>query len=607
MMHKVNLVGNNVKSLSEILRPTWGSEQWIQEGWDRISAQEQQLIQARVDELFKDGLPLELKHDKILYIYAFSLLAQLEVLAIQVPLKFENKMSTPEYRALMHEQLLDEIFHGIVFTKILFLLCSPGSIPPEYNDSIEELCNFIRNEDCPRVALMLLNLIGEGWIEEIFYILEKYNIAPKVFKVIIDDEHRHVCEADLYRDIGLPDKEIVRKKLAFLETQLLSNVFMQYKYMYSTRCLLGVNGAIDFIQSLNRKHLKQLKKIDLEPSEQWHFFMKFAQEIIPRIEYYSRGGAVYEVPMTPIRKVFMTQWKEPSDPTMVGQFSINVSCIDFFNKKYPPETVTMLMLQTLSLGFSENDSFRSFLNHNKLYQTKEAYTGLVVKLPGCGDHMGTIVFENCHLFTVQELAAKVKNIIALMTYCFKKREYLDMVYPHLTAIVDDKLYEFANDFYQSPVSGNPVVSLSNIGFCGYSQCKSPLRSSEAMKFTIMEIERRPIWNHQTQAFEPQDMLPVTISADHRIFDGNLPVPKITARYFERVFTKMIEDFGASSTSHKFINDSQLIKSLDHLIANHLEMGYKALLFLQTYWLEFFSLEDILNPEMLERVTATVEQ
>jgi hypothetical protein len=192
-----------VVELIELLRPSWGAEKWILEGWNKITSDEKQVIKDRMDELFRDGLPFELKSDKLFYIYTFSLLAQLEVLAIQVPLKFESKMSTVEYRERLRQQLLDEIFHGLVFTKIVYMLCSPYAAPPQYSPNIEVLCNFIRNEDCPKVAIMLLNLIGEGWIEEIFYSLHRFDIAPKVFSKIIEDEHRHVCEADLYRDIGI--------------------------------------------------------------------------------------------------------------------------------------------------------------------------------------------------------------------------------------------------------------------------------------------------------------------------------------------------------------------------------------------------------------------
>ena len=100
--------------LSKLLKPSWGSEQWILEGWNQISNEEKLLIAQRMDKLFQNGLPFELKHDKLLYIYTFSLLAQLEVLAIQIPLKFESRMSTVEHRTRLHKQLLDEIFrkHG---------------------------------------------------------------------------------------------------------------------------------------------------------------------------------------------------------------------------------------------------------------------------------------------------------------------------------------------------------------------------------------------------------------------------------------------------------------------------------------------------------------
>lgn len=594
-----------VNELGELLRPSWGSEQWILEGWNRISSEEKELIKNRMDELFKDGLPFELKHDKLFYIYTFSLLAQLEVLAIQVPLKFESKMSSPKDQKRMRIQLLDEIFHGMVFTKIVYLLCAPHALPPAYNENIEHLCNFIRNEDCPKIAVVLLNLIGEGWIEEIFKSLQRQGIAEKVFTTIIDDEHRHVCEADLYRDIGLPEHDLMRTKLEYLENQLLSNIFLQYKYVASVVALQGVDGAIEFLQELDKKHTEQIKKIGLEPSENWYFFMKVAHELFPRIQRYAALN--HEIEMTPIRKVFMTQWDNPSDPTMVGEFNLNVSCIDFFNKKFPPETITTLMMHAISMGISENDSFRSFLSHQKMYQSKEAYVGLIVKLPECGDHIGTIVFENCHQTTVQELAVRVRNIVRVMVYCYKRREQLEQEYPHLKAIVNKGLYEFANDFYAYPMPGNSVVSLSNIGFCGYARTKSPLRSSEAMKITLLEVERKPVWNKATQEFEPQDILPVSISADHRIFDGNLPVPKLVTHYFNKAFEKMLANLSVPIKPINQHYDHQFVQVAERLLANNLEMGYKGLLVLQTYWLDFLAFEELFNHELAKEMAERLQE
>lgn len=585
-----------VDELAELLRPSWGAEKWILEGWNKITADEKQLIKNRMDDLFLDGLPFELKSDKLFYIYTFSLLAQLEVLAIQVPLKFESKMLTVEYRERMRLQLLDEIFHGLVFTKIVYMLCSPYASPPQYNPNIEVLCNFIRNENCPKVAIMLLNLIGEGWIEEIFYSLHRFDIAPKVFEKILEDEHRHVCEADLYRDIGMPNPKEIKPKIAYLEEQLITNIFMQYKYMVSVCALLGVDGVQDFKHSLNKKHIEQLKKINLEPSESWKFVMEFGDGILPKIKNYAESNI--EVEMTSIRKVFMTQWDNPSDPTMTGQFNVNVSCLDFFNKKFPAETLTCLMMQAVSLGLSKTDSFRNYLSFRKIFRSNEAYIGLVVKLPECGDHIGTIVFENCHTFSFIELSAKIRAVMKMMIYCYKKREHLEKTNAQVQKIMNEMVYDFAYNTYSYPIAGTPFVSLSNIGFCGYSQSMSPLRCNETMKFTLMEIERKPVWHQETQSFKPEDILPVSISADHRIFDGNLPVPKMTSEYFNIMFAKMIQDNPDSSPSLPQYN--QVEKLLDKLISNNIEMGYKTLLFLQTYWCDFLSVEDLLQGSGVER-------
>ncbi|WP_419419358.1 hypothetical protein ACNVED_12630 [Legionella sp. D16C41] len=183
-------------------------------------------------------------------------------------------------------------------------------------------------KNAQKLLFVLLNLIGEGWIEEIFYSLKRAGIAPKVFDTIIEDEHRHVCEAVLYRSIGLPNLNKVKEKLAFLEEQLFTNLFMQHKYIISLLALLNVHGSISFIESLSKKHKEQLAKLNLEPSQKWQFYIHILQSFIPKVRTYNQKN--HEVEMTPIRKVFMTQWDNPTDPTMAGQFNINVSCIDFF-------------------------------------------------------------------------------------------------------------------------------------------------------------------------------------------------------------------------------------------------------------------------------------
>ena len=592
--------------LNKLLTPAWGAETWILEGWNNLSSDEKKIIKNRMDELFKNGLPFELKHDKLFYIYTFSLLAQLEVLAIQIPLKFEKKMVRSQFKKAMRAQLLDEIFHGMVFTKIVYLLCAPHALPPAYNVEVEALCNFIRNENCPKLGVVLLNLIGEGWIEEIFNALYRQNIAPDVFSIIIDDEHRHVSEADLYRDIGLPDMNLVREKLQFLEMQLVS-IFSQYKYVISMSTLLGVDGGIEFVERLDKKHRKQLNKIGVIPTGKWQSFMELCQETFPVMKEYARG--IDEIAMTPTRQMLMTQWSNPSDPTMVGEFDIDISALDFFNKKHPPETITTLMLQVISQGLADNDSFRSFLSHKKLYQSKDAYVAIVVKLPECGDHIANIVFENCHKMPIKALSSRIRQVIKMMTFCYKKREQLERAHPHLKRLVDDMLYDFNYGTYAYPLPGSSMVTLSNIGSCGYARTKSPLRSNESMKFTLLEVERKQVWNKKTHSLELQDILPVSISADHRIFDGNLPIPKIVNRLFHQMLEKLIENETTTvgdqnkNTSKSHANELEQIltynAALDQIMSSHIEIGYKMLVTLQNIWPDFVGVNELFSKQMMK--------
>ena len=212
--------------LNLLLNTSWGAEKWIDEGWSNLTDDEKSLVTLRLNEMFKDGLPFDLIYDNTLYIYVFALLAQLEVIAIQVPLKFESCLENTDLKSKLRTQLIDEVFHGLVFTKIVFMLSSSLIMPPKYNSDIEILCDFIRNEECPKVAIILLNLLAEGLIEELFEVLYKYNIAPKVFRTILEDETRHVQEAELYAEIGTPNKSIIKKKLEEFENLLLNKIFL---------------------------------------------------------------------------------------------------------------------------------------------------------------------------------------------------------------------------------------------------------------------------------------------------------------------------------------------------------------------------------------------
>lgn len=82
--------------------------------------------------------------------------------------------------------------------------------------------------------------------------------------------------------------------------------------------------------------------------------------------------------------------------------------------------------------------------------------------------------------------------------------------------------------------------IANAQECGYEQVVAPLLKQTNLQLTLLAVDRKPVWNNATRSFEPKDVLPVSLSADGRIFDGTLPVPKILNDSFQLMFEKMNE-------------------------------------------------------------------
>ncbi|MDF1677180.1 MAG: hypothetical protein P1U32_00590 [Legionellaceae bacterium] len=575
-----------MSDLNPLLKPVWGAEKWIAEGWDALTAAEKTEVTERVEALFPDGLPFKLVHDKILYIYAFSLLAQLEVLAIQVPLKFEPQMKNPAFKARMRQQLVDEVFHGVVFTRIVYELVAPYAMPPAYDDGIEDLCNFIREESEPQMALVLLNLVGEALIEEMFRAFYQAGVAPHVFSVILEDEHRHVCEAELYRELGLPPRKALKTKLEILEQKLIASLFSNTLYMRAMLPLISAEGLDRCFNIVDEKHKQQLSTLRLLPGVSWQLFMKNRQFIFTAAKDFEQHN--YPIEMSATRQLLMTQWDDPSDPTMVAEFDLNIDCLHFFEKKYRPETLTMLMVQAVSQALSEHALYRTYLSHYRLYQSDKAYVALVVKLPDCGDHLGTMVFCEPHKMSLNALIARVKQNLQMMVYCYQKRMALEAAYPELVLLMDEVMYEAATGVYPYPMPGNPFVSVSNNGFAGYARAKSPLRVNEVLKLTLLGVQRKPVWNEASGSFEPQDSLPVSVSADHRVFNGDVPVPEYLTEAFHRVFDAML-DTSDEAQGVKPAHIRRLTKKFDLFIKADPKIMYKLLVALQTVWPDFIDL------------------
>lgn len=550
--------------LDALLRPSWGTEKWIQEGWNTLTHAEKETINARVADLFNKGLPFEIKHDNVLYVHLFALLAQLKILALQLPLQFEKKLEKPEFKRMMHHQLIDEIFHAIVCTKILFLLAAPYGSTPSYNEEIEKITRFTRAQQGVEVG-MVINLLSKGILAEIFTHFYKQNIATKLFEVLLKDEYTHLSEADLYLELGLPEENLLTKTLQNFEELIISAFTLEPRYTIAISSLLGPDATEQFVSSVHQQYVEQLNKIKRTPSHQVDLAIEMGPSIAKETDQEIRP-----IEMTAIKKAMMAQHNNPGDPTIVAQFNMDITEFVAFQNEFSNAVLTALMMQAISLVLEENDSFRNFLSFKKLYQTQGAYVALVEKLADCDNHLGTLCFKDCHEISAEELLLKIKKTELVMHYCYQKREQIEQEHPEFQQDLNELLQHYSDDVFPNPIPGSYGVYLSNIGAYGYTHAASPLFKHTGLHVLLLTIEKKPVWNPTTNTFDAKDILPISISADNRIFDGMFPLPELLGKAFKTVFEAMKKQQSSKKPSKETSRISEVLakKGLTHVLDTH---------------------------------------
>ena len=546
--------------LDTLLKPSWGSEKWILEGWNTLNTQEQQSINIRVLELFKDGLPFELEQDQILYLHLFALLAQLKILALQLPLRFEKELIKPEFQHQMHQQLIDEIFQTIVLTKILFLLSTNSGKTPSYNKELEQIAQFTGAQECPKLAI-IFNLLSKNLLHKIFANFYEHQIAPKLFELLLKDETRHLNEADSYLELGLPEELLLKKALQNFEELIISAFTLEPRYSVALSNLLGPKATDQFIASIHQNYVQQLKKINQTPSHQIDLAIEMGPSMAREADEERRP-----IEMSTTKRATMSQLNNPGDPRMIAQFNLDISEYCALEMNFSHELLTLLMMQTLSLILEENESFRNFLSFKKLYQTKGAYVALVEKLKHGDNHLGTICFKDCHQFTIEELLFKLKKAELLMQHCDEKREQIEKEHPKFQQNLTELLESYTDDHFPNPFAGSYGVYISNAGIYGYTQAAAPLLKHTGLHVLLLAIEKKPVWNATTKSFDAKDILPISISADSRIFDGLFPLPELVDHAFKAIFKKM-QTKTKKSILNKTPQISELLakKGINHLL------------------------------------------
>lgn len=569
--------------MEEFVKASWDIDARIQDAWRFLNDSEKKTVISRIEALFSEGLPLDIKYERVICAYVFSMLTQLEVVAIQIPLKFLSEIKDKTLEKMMRRQLVDEVFHTMLFAKIAYELASPYALPPANSKSIQEICDLVINEANFNTSIVLLNFIAEGWIEQLFSVLAKHGIAKRVFEVILEDERRHVKEAELYGSLGTIENYIIQKKLGGIERKLVSNVFFGGKYGTALINMIGFNGCKELVTLIDKKHRSQLKKLNLVPTKTWTVFLDSYDAYMSLLT--SDASDDEEIPRTITRRALMSSWTKPRDPSAYSIFNIDVSKLETFENKYSPQALTGLMLQTLSKITKETPILRNYLRNNKIYSAKNNYVTLIIQLPGTLNNLGLIKFKDPHEMSLSVLSEHVKHDIAIMNYCRYRADELRKKHPELKNEFDDVFVSSSDDFYEFVDIFSPMISLSNISPWDYHTGLSALLPQETLKVVFGKTERKQVWNNQEKKFEIRDLINVGMTVDHRLFDGNMGTPKKAQIAFDEMFEKMIEDDKKDrDMAVNYADKNKFIETMEVILEKDLLLGFRFIVMCAQVWI-----------------------
>lgn len=505
-----------IVQLSDIISPKYLTNEHIKKGWNVLNKSEKKLVKKRIDKLFNDRKIINIKTNHVYYIHLFSFLAQVEVLAIQIPLRFMDEFEGQIYNQLRN-QLIDEIVHGIIFLKIAHELARPYNYPVRIIEPTEKFCDYIRCIQDKKLALICLNLIAEGWIEEIFEHLIEWDVGNKYFKSILDDEVRHVSEAEMYQRIGMVDKGILINNINQMEQHLLEAI----SFPTISRSLYEVGGYTKYkklVKGLFNKHKKQVKILGIESSQIWNNFEKIMLKFYSNFYFDDESENIKQIELKNYQRMFLKVWKSPVDPTIYCNFSLNLNSLDNKELKH----LTSIFLKVCAIYFKKNNykHCKTLVNNHKLYQINQVNIGVRALVETSkGLEIGTINLLNIEDMT--PIAIKYEIMKGLFVLKYWKEKYINHLNTY--SLKDEDKLKFNGNYYDDifklpPIASYIPITLTNIGKFGYESGYSALTSFNSVDINIGKIIKKPIFNEEIEKFVPMNTINVNLSVDHRIFD-----------------------------------------------------------------------------------------
>jgi hypothetical protein len=487
--------------LHEIANLPWPPMRHVRRGMARLDEQGRRHVAARLRGTLSKFQPKPGVNRAALRRF-FSFLSQVEVIAIEVPLS-ALPTAWPEVVPLLERQLADEVFHSTVFAALAQRL---GGLDEPIAEA-ERVLDHIRAQEDPRTTAVLLNLIAEGWIENLFDQAVQWGVADEVFGIVLDDESRHVEEAHAHAE-GLDSRKVGEAVRAF-ETELF-RLSQHPRVMLPILALAGEARFRALGESFLATHKAALSEVGLEPAPEVREMERILAEMGLDADAAPLPVAREVEPETQWRRTALELWDTPRNPAMSGWCEVRVDHV-------PKHLLTAVTVAAIGKVLADYPRMNRYVHGGKLWQPATVNVGVRAGLGDKGEALTTLVVTEADRRSVEDIRNVIREGVARMN---AMGESIERPRPGegdepLRHVLRDE--ELAGMMPAGSVAA--PVTVSNVGKTGLHAGfgAMPGALGQSLEIIVGRVEKKPQWTGWR--YKPVDTVVIGCTADHRVIDG----------------------------------------------------------------------------------------
>ncbi|MGB0652715.1 MAG: 2-oxo acid dehydrogenase subunit E2 [Thermoplasmatota archaeon] len=485
--------------LARLVQPQWPPLAHVERGWNALTRGERDEVDARVRAVLAVTPGAGNGEPELLRTF-WSFLAQVETIAIEIPLRFLPD-AAPEQARLLRRQLVDEVFHSTLFARLAHE--AGGGSPAEPLPAAERLLDAVRAQEDPATSAVLLNLVAEGWIETLFDHAATWGIADAVFQTVLADESRHVHEALEHAAADGLDPAKAQAAVHRFEADLMA-LNQEPTINVALLALAGPERHRALVQGLHDGHRQHLAEVGLEPSPEWveqEEAWTAAMANGPGEDGADPTAArPTVVPDNHWRRLTRQVWETPRDPTMQGGFDVPVGHI-------PKRLLTPVLIAAIGRAWKEHPELNRVVARDRVWQLPHANVGVRVLLDD--GELATVVVTEADRRSIADIAFLIQDGLAQLKALWQDRPKDDAA----------RTFDPEAGRWLEPGPLHFSVALSNPGKFGLVAGAGAFSGhlAPSSDLTIGERRRLPLW--RGLAYLPAWHVHVGCLQDHRVFDG----------------------------------------------------------------------------------------